>query len=209
MFAFDEYKTEDTSLMQRVLTENPFATLVTVDNGAAFANHFPLILRANDEPFGMLEGHMSRANPQWKHLAQNAQVVVIFQGPHAYISPSIGVGPQIVPTWNYVAIHVYGKVELVEDDREIIGILARSVAQFEQGTLKPWKMALPQDAMNRMVAQIVGFRIRIERFEPQFKLNQDRNRAERESVAAHLSRSASDNDRTLAHWMAMLSLPLA
>lgn len=215
MFVFDEYKTTDLNLMHQIMLENSFATLVThlksaLAGGAdeSYANHFPLTIRANEGNFGLLEGHMSASNPQWQALKKQGRALVIFQGPHAYIPPAMGVGLRVVPTWNYVAVHAYGTVEVIDNASELIKMLARSVSQHEAHLQNPWKMALPKEFMDALVSKIVGFKIKIDRLEPQLKLNQDREKHQRESVYNHLQNSTRENERAIAQWMAKYALPL-
>jgi transcriptional regulator len=208
MFVLDEYSTTDLNLMHQIMKEYNFANVVTSSSGECYANHFPLILNTTAGPFGTLEGHMSRSNPQWQQMQKNARILVIFNGPHAYISPSTGVSSKMLPTWNYVALHAYGSVEVIEEPREIVGIMSRSIKEFEVGIEKPWKMALPQEYLDLLVSKVVGFKLKIDRLEPQIKLNQDREKQERESVTAHLSRSHRDEDKQIAAWMEKHAIPL-
>jgi len=149
-----------------------------------------------------LWAHMARANRQWKDFDGQSQALVIFQGPHAYISPSWYETHPSVPTWNYTTAHIYGIPRLLEDGPAMRQMLEALVINHEQHRDPAWRMELPEDYLHSMMQSIVAFEIPIERIEGKFKLNQNRSDVDQESVIAHLAQSRSVLDRETAQVMA-------
>ena len=186
-----------------------FATLFGLDEtGAPVATHLPLVVKDEGE-HGVLEGHFAKANPHWKALA-GKETLVVFAGPHSYVSPSLYSNVKSVPTWNYIAIHAVGKLQIVEDaagdDAANFALkdalLKNLIAVHEPPYAAQWN-DLPVTYRISMTNGIVGFRIAIERIEGKFKLSQNRPEEDRRSVyAAH---AAGDADQqALAAWMRRL-----
>jgi transcriptional regulator len=168
----------------------------------AAATHLPLLVKGEGE-HGVLEGHFARANPHWKALA-GRETLVVFPGPHSYVSPSFYVDPLSVPTWNYVSIHAYGRLEILEDQPTKARLVAELIAVHEPAFADRWQQ-MPEGYRRTMLAGIMGFRIRIARIEGKFKLSQ--NRAETERVNVHNAQAAGTSDqRELARWMERLSV---
>jgi transcriptional regulator len=150
---------------------------------------------------GLLEGHFARANPHWKSLA-GQETLVVFSGPHAYVSPALYTEALSVPTWNYIAVHAYGKLTLVEDEPGKDALLTGLINANEPAYAEKW-MAMPEGFRRSMLAGIIGFRIPIARIEGKFKLSQNRPETDRRSVQA--SQAAGDSDQqALAAWMSRL-----
>src|SRR5438132_1080087 len=114
MYIPPAFRIEDLPCLHAIMRENSFATLVTGAGGELCATHIPILLDPNRGKFGTLTGHVAKANTHWESLRGNVEALVIFQGPHAYVSPS-WYKTQAVPTWNYVAVHAYGRPRLIED----------------------------------------------------------------------------------------------
>jgi len=129
---------------------------------------------------------MARANPQWHALDSAQEVLIIFQGPHAYISPSWYEVELSVPTWNYAAVHAYGLPRLVEEQAALYDLLKTLIQTHEAHFEKPWPFQLPGEYLQKMMQGIVGFEIHITRLEGKFKLSQNRTASEREKVIAAL-----------------------
>jgi len=164
------------------------------------ATHLPLVVK-DEGPHGVLEGHFARANRHWQALA-GRETLVVFPGPHSFVSPTLYEEPLSVPTWNYIAIHAYGTLTLVEDDAGKEALLAALMARHEPGYAEKWR-GMPEGFRRTMLAGIVGFRIPIARIEGKFKLSQNRSERERRNVqAAHAA--GDDDQRALAAWMARL-----
>ena len=164
------------------------------------ATHLPLIVK-DEGLHGTLEGHFARANRHWLSLA-GRETLVVFSGPHAFVSPSLYEEELSVPTWNYIAVHACGTLTLVEDNAGKEELLAGLIARHDPAYAEQWR-GLPEGYRQTMLGNIMGFRIAISRIEGKFKLSQNRTERERHNVqAAH---AAGDPDqKALAAWMARL-----
>jgi transcriptional regulator len=148
-----------------------------------------------------LEGHFAKANRHWQGL-EGREALVIFPGPHSYVSPTFYVDPLSVPTWNYIAIHAYGTLRLVEDEARKETLLAGLIEANEPAFAEQWN-AMPDGFRRTMLAGIVGFRIPIARIEGKFKISQNREPQERANVqAAHAA--GTPDQQALAAWMTRL-----
>ncbi len=177
-----------------------FATLVTQAEGAPCASHLPVLLDEQVGAHGRLRSHMARANPQWQHFATREEVLCIFQGPHAYISPSCYVMQHTVPTWNYAAIHVYGRPVIV-DHAALKQIVFETTDKYESGMPVPWTIPLSDSEIDAMARAIVGFSIEITRMEAKFKLGQNRSNEDQEKMVKALEASADAGSRSLAEFI--------
>jgi transcriptional regulator len=166
----------------------------------ASATHLPLVVK-DEGPHGLLEGHFAKANPHWQALA-GRETLVVFAGPHSYVSPALYTEELSVPTWNYIAIHAYGTLSLVDDPADKEPLLADLIAANDPAFLDRWR-AMPDGFRRTMLAGIMGFRIPISRIEGKFKLSQNRSPQERKNVHAAQS-TGSPDERALAHWMERL-----
>jgi transcriptional regulator len=182
-----------------------FATLFGPASGeprgaGTMATHLPLIVKDEGE-HGILEGHFAKANPHWQALAGH-ETLVVFAGPHSYVSPTLYTEPLSVPTWNYIAVHAHGTLALVEDNAAKEALLADLIAAHEPSYLDHWH-GLPEGFRRNLLAGIMGFRIPIARIEGKFKLSQNRAPEERRNV--HAAQSAgSPEEQALARWMERL-----
>jgi transcriptional regulator len=164
------------------------------------ATHLPLVVKDEGE-HGLIEGHFAKANPHWKALA-GREVLVVFPGPHSYVSPTNYVEELSVPTWNYIAVHAYGTLQLVDDDAGKDALLAGLIQANEPAFAERWR-AMPDGFRRTMLAGIQGFRITISRVEGKFKISQNRDPQERINVQATHA-AGTDDQRALAAWMARL-----
>jgi transcriptional regulator len=164
------------------------------------ATHLPLVVK-DQGPHGLIEGHFAIANRHWQSLA-GRETLVVFPGPHSYVSPTNYVDPLSVPTWNYIAIHAYGTLELVEDDPGKDALLAGLIQANEPAFAEKWR-AMPDNFRRSMLAGIVGFRIPIARIEGKFKISQNRAPEERRNVHATQGAGTADQ-QALAAWMQRL-----
>lgn len=201
MYVPPDFRVEDPAELQRLMRAYNFATLVSQHDGAPFASHLPLLLDPDQGPHGALLGHMARANPQWRDLARGQEVLVIFQGPHAYISPAWYEATVAVPTWNYAVVHAYGTARLIEDRAELRALLRALVTRQEAAFAPPWAMDLPEGYLQQMMRAIVGFALTITRIEGKYKLSQNRPLPDQQSAAAALERQADPLSRETAAWM--------
>lgn len=177
------------------IAAHAFGTLVTVDAGVPCASHIPFLLEQGETL--TLSGHLAKANPQWQHLAANPQVLAMFQGAHAYVSPTWYEGTG-VPTWNYTAVHVYGTVRVIHDTAWLKAQVEHLSHYYEGDTPNAWIPAYP----DKMLEAIVGFEITIESLQAKYKLSQNRSAADQHNVMQALEASSSENERGVAALMA-------
>jgi transcriptional regulator len=196
--AFRETRLE---VLHALIREHSFAMLVSHVDGQLFATHLPLVLDEARGPNGTLRGHMARANPHWRSFARGEETLVVFQGPHAYISPSWYRAEQAVPTWNYSAVHAYGTPRLVENTGDVRALLDDTVETFEAGLPEPWSTARVGDEyIGKMAQGIVAFEMAITRLEGKRKLSQNRP-ADIESAAAGLRAHGDPTGQNVAEQM--------
>jgi transcriptional regulator len=189
------------SAIARLLSEHPFATLVTPGQPEPSISHVPLQYHSEHGAQGVLLGHMARANPHWTRFGESTSVA-IFHGPHAYVSPSWYTEPATaVPTWNYAVAHVHGRVERLGDGAETRGLLEEMIGRYEAGRAAPWHLQLEGRALAAMLEAIVGFRLVIDRIDTKLKLSQNRSRADRERVIEALRAEGYADALASAEWM--------
>jgi len=179
------------------IEENSFGLLFSQVDGEPFASHLPILLDRQFGPPGCLIGHMARANPQWQQ-AHGQTVLAVFSGPHAYISPAWYEAENVVPTWNYVAVHAYGKMQVIEEAPALLRIVKDFVSFYEGSMPQPWKMPGDSDFVERLLRQIVGFRIEITRLEGKWKLNQNQPEERREKVVLALQKQPDEDSQAIA-----------
>ncbi len=200
MYLPDEFIVTDPNELHAFIEQNSFGLLVSQVEGLPFATHLPFLLDRTSGRHGVLIGHMARANPQWRE-ARGQTVLAIFAGPHAYISPTWYEAEHVVPTWNYTAVHVYGSFEIVEDEESLLDIVGKSVRFYEKPLSPPWTFDGSTTFARRLLAQIVGFRIAIERIEGKWKLNQNHPIERRLKVIRSLRSRGDENALVLADLM--------
>jgi transcriptional regulator len=200
---FEERRPE---LLQKLMRENGFATLITAGDGVPFATHIPVLIDG-DAIAGRLRirAHVARANPHWKQLGDGAPVLAIFHGPHAYVSPSWYAGEEHVPTWNYVAVHAYGRAALLGAP-EARALLKDLVDHHERAFATPWRFdTLPAALVDELLGAVVGFEIGVDRLEGKLKLSQNRPPEDRGRVHEQLAASVDPRARDVAAWMDLLT----
>jgi transcriptional regulator len=187
---FEETRTEE---LHRVITDYPLGILVLNGPHGLDANHLPFELDANTGEHGQLRAHVARANPLWKEAPTDAAALVIFRAAHAYISPNWYPSKhelhRQVPTWNYLAVHVHGKLTIRDDERFVRGVVARltRVNEARAGSDRPWRMAdAPKEYIDEMLAAIVGLEIEITGIVGKWKLGQNREERDRLGAAEEL-----------------------
>jgi transcriptional regulator len=195
------FEQTDLAVLHDFIERNSFALLCsTGEDGCPFASHLPLLLERRPGPFGALIGHMARANPQWRH-ADGKAVLAVFSGPHAYVSPSWYEADNVVPTWNYVAVHATGILRAIHDRDALLKIVADSVEVYERSLPAPWRLPLSGDYLERMLRGIVGFRVEIARLEGKWKLSQNHPEERREKVVRGLRRRGGRDEEAIADLM--------
>ncbi|MBN8905900.1 FMN-binding negative transcriptional regulator [bacterium] len=172
MYVPPHFAETDPHALHDFIEAHSFGLLVSQIDGAPFATHLPFLLDRAAGPYGTLVGHVARTNPHWHELAARPALAV-FSGPHAYVSPTWYEAENVVPTWNYVAVHATGRAELIEDRGALLEIARRSVEQYESGMPRPWRFDAGTTFVDRLLSQIVGFRLTIEKLEGKWKLNQN------------------------------------
>jgi len=190
----------DLTRLHAFIEQNSFGLLVSSVDGVPFATHVPFLLDRATGPHGTLVGHLARANPHGR-TAAGQTALAVFTGPHAYISPTWYEAEQVVPTWNYTAVHAYGRVRLVEEKEALLEIVRAMVRVYEQAMPRPWSFDPASTFGERMLAQIVGFRIEIEKIEGKWKLNQNHPVERRRKVIRALRERPDENAQAVAALM--------
>jgi len=188
-------RVEDRRELLEFMRAHSFALLVTATGGAPVASHLPVTV-ADGEGGLVIHSHMAKNNPQWQEFFED-EVLVVFSGPHAYVSPRWYEEQERVPTWNYAAVHAYGKVKVTEDRKVKHAAQRELVAELDAQWLPKFD-ALPPDYVDGMLAGIVTFDVAVTRLETRWKLSQNRGRREQELIAAALDRSEDPSVRALA-----------
>lgn len=188
------FKLKDKALIERIIREHPFGILVS----GLMATHLPFTLSI-DEASGnwVLTGHIAKGNPQSKLLGQ--ECLVIFQGPHAYISPSWYEKENSVPTWDYLAVHCYGIAQPVSPD-EHFAVVEELIMANEPAFMEKWQQ-LPDHYRDGLSKGITGFRMIIDRMEASAKLSQNRTESERRNIILELSNSPHTSEQSLSAWI--------
>ena len=175
---------EDRAALLAYMRAYSFAALATSGAGGLTATHLPFVIEEEGGRITLL-AHMAKANPQWRDFAAAAEALVIFMQPHAYVSPRLYDSRQNVPTWNYVAVHAYGRPVLIEERAAKMELQQKLIRQHDAGYLT--QMAeLPESYLDAKLAAIVSFSLVTTRIDARYKLSQDKNPAERERIAREL-----------------------
>lgn len=198
MYSPTHYKTEDRAFLLNFMRRYNFATLITAKNDIPFATHLPFIVEEVKENL-VLTSHLARANPQWKDFA-GAEVLVVFSEPHAYISPTWYEETLSVPTWNYAAVHVYGKVNIFEEQIKVFEILEKMISAFDQKYFEQWQK-LPFDFKSNLARGIVAFEIEAKDLQGKKKLNQSSSKQSRKNVIEQLEKSSNQLEVEIARLM--------
>jgi transcriptional regulator len=197
--AFAETRAE---VLHDLMRRFSFGTLISTGPDGIVATHLPFLLDEGRGQRGTLLGHFARANPHWRSLDPTKEVLAIFQGPHAYVSPSWYTTAPAVPTWNYAVVHCYGRPRLIEDPAQVRDVLTKTVTAYESGMTQPWRIdSLPSLYAQNMAAAVVAFEIDITRLEGKWKLNQNRSAADRDGVIAALAQQDDPMARQVAQLM--------
>jgi transcriptional regulator len=178
-------------VLHKLMEDQPFASLITMGSSGLFASHIPMVLEQNAAK-GRLKGHISRANPQWRDYTPSVEALAIFSGPQHYITPSWYPEKQetgkVVPTWNYVVVHAYGHLKVIEDGEWLMAHLENLTKTHEAGFAVPWKVGdAPADYIASLTKGIVGLEMAIERLEGKWKVSQNRSEQDRQGVATGLA----------------------
>src|SRR5438270_318735 len=182
---------ERVTMLHKLIDDQPFASLITVGLSDLFASHIPMVLEQNGA-MGQLRGHISRANTQWRDYTPSVEALAIFSGPQHYITPNWYPEKQetgkVVPTWNYVVVHAYGHLKIIEDREWLMPHLANLTKIHEAESPVPWEVGdAPADYIAALAKGIVGLEMTIERLEGKWKISQNRSEQDRNGVAKGLA----------------------
>lgn len=203
MYIPSHFQEQHKDALLELIAKNPLSTIVWQSPDGTFADHIPMFFKASESGNGCLLGHVARNNPLWRY-ASNQEVLVIFQGVNAYISPNWYATKQetgkAVPTWNYVAVHVYGKIRAIEDVTWISQQLSTLTSLHEQSQAKPWKMTdAPPDYIERMINAVVGIEIEIMQIIGKSKMSQNQVIDNQQSIGAALNGLDSEMAKSVAN----------
>jgi transcriptional regulator len=202
MYQPDHFRVDDLAEMHALMRARPLVALVSGGAAGLYGTHMPTVLK-NEGPFGLLEFHLARANPHWKVLTGEGEALVIFQGPEGYITPnwypSKAEHAKVVPTWNYAAVHAYGRPEVMQDKDWLRRHVGELTTQQEAGEAQPWALSdAPESYIDVMLRGIVGFRFAITRLEGKWKMSQNRPADDIDGVIEGLGASEDERERAVS-----------
>ena len=193
------FRESDTTKLHEFMRQHSFALLTSHGERGLVASHLPLLIEPARGPFGTLVGHFAKANEQAADAG--TEVLAVFSGPHAYISPTWYETPNTVPTWNYVAVHATGVLRLIDDKSKLADILEQIVARYEGSRPQPWPFDAGTDFHQKLLDGIVGFEIEITRLEGKWKLNQNHPDERRQRVITALKEAGGEDNLAVAKLM--------
>ncbi|AZF24142.1 FMN-binding negative transcriptional regulator [Pseudomonas sp. R3-52-08] len=206
MYTPNAFALDDLPELHQLIQHTRLAQVVTFGEHGLQASHLPLLLNPNEGPSGTLYGHLAKANRQWQDLQNGSDALVIFAGAEAYISPAFYPAKaehgKVVPTWNYLAVHAYGKADVFTDAERLLGLVSALTDRHESARDQPWKVSdAPAGYIDSMLKAIVGFALPIDRLIGKRKLSQNRSAADIAGVRNGLATSVDVRDQTLARFM--------
>ena len=196
-----QFTETNVAVLHEAIEHAPLGALVVATTAGLVANHVPFELERSAGPYGTLHCHVARANDVWRN--PDAECLVIFHGPSAYISPSLYESKKehgkVVPTYNYAVVHAHGRLTIHDDEKWLRGLVGRLTNHFEVSRPEPWTMGdAPQQYLSERLKEIVGIEIKIERLEGKWKMSQNRPEADRAGVVAGLRDSSIEAEREVA-----------
>jgi transcriptional regulator len=202
MYDVEAFREERVEVLHALIQAHPLATLVVDTAQGLEANHIPLLIDAEPAPFGVLRGHVARANPVWRQFKAGTEAIAVFQGAQGYITPSWYPSKprygKVVPTWNYAVVHAHGPLRIVDDAEWLRQLVTRLTAHQESAREKPWHVTdAPSDYVNSMLKAIVGIEIPVTRLQGKWKMSQNRLPQDRDGVMAGLEESGDEASRAL------------
>ncbi len=190
------FREEDLDEVAEFVKQHEFATLVLAENGVPVASHLLVDFEMDSDGTWLINGHMARANTLWRAFDSNREVLLIFGGPHTYVSAT-WYNHLNAPTWNYIAVHLYGLPRVIDGGDELRGILSNLVKRHETKT--DYRLeTLPQDFVEKVMAGAVGFQVKVTRVEASYKLSQNRNEEDYASVIRHLEERGDEQSLSVA-----------
>jgi transcriptional regulator len=202
MYIPKRFLQDDITKLKGMMAAHSFATFITQNESKIEANHMPLILNKSSQRV-VLQGHIAKANPLWKSLKDKSEVLIIFNGPNCYISPNYyptkKENGKVVPTWNYVSVHVKGIVSFIHDEQWILTMLNNLTDHYEANQPIPWSVNdAPQAYIDKMLSAIVGLEIEIVSITGKWKVSQDKTEVNQEGIIKGLSHEANSNAQNIA-----------
>lgn len=204
MYTPSHFEETRTDILHGLMTAHPLGTLVTLASTGLDANHIPFEIVPEAGPLGTMRAHVARANPVWQDFSPEHDVLVIFQGPQAYITPTWYVetkpaNGKVVPTWNYCVVHAHGPLRVFDDREWLRSQITRLVQRHESSHPKPWHVDdAPADFIEKQLAAIVGIEIPITRLAGKWKVSQNRSDADRAGIVAGLANGGSPEAQAMA-----------
>lgn len=198
MYIPEAFEIWDRDTIRAFIESNGFGIVLSVQDGEIGSTHTPMYI---SEDMKTLYGHIAKENPQWESWSND--VKALFQGPHTYISPNDYVSVFNVPTWNYTAVSISGRIEIVDTDEAKLYTLEHLVSQYESGMESPWKLETDNKKVLRMLNGIVVFKIKIDQIQAKFKLSQNKSDEDRENVITRLRARGGELDEAIADQMAV------
>ncbi len=199
MYISPVHRIEDQSIAIGIMHQNPFAILVSNGSQEPTATHIPILVE-NSEPI-VLMGHMARANSHWQMLDSDSKCLVIFHGPHGYVSPSWYSTRPNVPTWNYVSVHAYCRSELILDEDAALSHLSTMVNAFDPYLSTDQPESMDVDYHRKLLKGLVVFRLIVERLDAKAKLNQNKMEVDRLAVKSRYSNSEIEMEQAMGEMM--------
>jgi transcriptional regulator len=203
MYLPKHFEESRVDVLHELIRAHPLGALVTLTGGGLDANHLPFEVDPEPAPFGTLRGHVARANPVWRETSREVDALVIFQGPHSYVSPAWYPTKQetgrVVPTWNYAVVHAHGPVRAIDDPAWLREFVTRLTARHEAGRPAPWQVTdAPADYVDRQLGAIVGLEIPLARLAGKWKMSQNRPPQDRAGVVEGLAREGDPSRAAVA-----------
>jgi transcriptional regulator len=199
MYIPKHFAVTDKEILFQFMNKNSFGILFSQTDGRATASHLPFLLKENEGEFGTLYGHIALGNRHWRDI--EGEVLVVFPGPHAYVSPTWYEEENTVPTWNYIAVHVYGTFSLIEDPEELKRILYDTIDFYEAHMEQPWTTDLETPVNQREMKGIKGFRIHIKEIQGKWKLNQHHPLDRQQRTVRHMKKEERYDSQEIARLM--------
>ncbi len=191
MYSLPPFDETDSARLRGLIADYPLGTLVTQGEYGMAADHIPFLIEAQDgAPHGVLRAHVARANPLLAN--DGAEALVVFQGPSAYITPALyaekAISGRVVPTWNYSAVHVQGRLRVVDDARFLLALLERLTERHEAARATPWSVRdAPSEYLEKIMQAIVAIEIPVARMQGKWKLSQNRSEQDRRAIEAGMA----------------------
>jgi transcriptional regulator len=206
MYQPSHFKEERPEAIRSLIADHPLGALVTFAQGGIEGNHMPFLYDPDPAPLGTLRCHVARANPVWREFKPEVEALVMFQGPQLYVSPAWYPAKKehgkVVPTWNYLVVHAYGPVRVMDDTEWLRRFVTRLTDRFEAERTDPWKVTdAPPEFVDSHLKAIVGIEIPVTRIAGKWKASQNRPGADRENVARELRARGDAGAEKMAEWV--------